>query len=130
MPDIPSLVEVWRSSVDATHDFVSPADLDYYEGQMASDYLPGVDLTVAEVNGVVAGFSGLHGRELAMLFVDADHRGHGVGSALLNDALARIPDLILDVNEQNTRALGLYTSLGFKVEPKPPGRTLFLGAKL
>ena len=36
----------------------------------------------------------------------------------------------LDVNEQNTKALGLYTSLGFKAEPKPPGRTLFLGAKL
>ena len=36
----------------------------------------------------------------------------------------------LDVNEQNTRAHDLYVALGFRAEPKPPGRTLFLGMKL
>jgi len=34
------------------------------------------------------------------------------------------------VNEQNETALGFYESLGFTSEPKPPGRTLFIGRPL
>jgi putative acetyltransferase len=118
--DIPRLVVVWRSSVDATHDFVLPEHLDYYEERMSDEYLPGVDLTVAEVDGEVVGFSGTYDRELAMLFVGAEYRGKGVGSALLADAVSRIPDLTLDVNEQNTQALGFYLKHGFRVAGRSP----------
>jgi putative acetyltransferase len=118
--DIPRLVVVWRSSVDATHDFVLPEHLDYYEERMSDEYLPGVDLTVAEVDGEVVGFSGTDDHELAMLFVCSEYRGKGVGSALLEDALSRIPDLTLDVNEQNTQALGFYLKHGFRVAGRSP----------
>lgn len=118
--DIPRLVVVWRSSVDATHDFVLPEHLDYYEERMGAEYLPGVDLTVAEIGGEVVGFSGIYDRELAMLFVDSEHRGKGVGSVLLKDAISRIPDLKLDVNEQNTQALGFYLKHGFRVAGRSP----------
>lgn len=113
--DTPRLVLVWRSSVDATHHFVLPADLDYYETLMSDVFSPAVDLTVAEVEGEVVGFSGTAGQELAMLFIHADFRGMGVGGALMNDAIARIPNLVLDVNEQNEQAVGFYLHYGFRV---------------
>ena len=36
----------------------------------------------------------------------------------------------LDVNEDNAAALALYEACGFLTEPKPPGRTLFIGRPL
>ena len=36
----------------------------------------------------------------------------------------------LDVNEDNAAALALYEACGFQREPKPPGRTLFIGRPL
>ena len=118
--DIPRLILVWRSSVDATHDFVLPADLDSFETLMADVFSPEVALTVAEIEGEVVGFAGTVEQELAMLFVDADFRGIGVGSALIEHALARIPNLVLDVNEQNAQAIGFYLHHGFRVVGRSP----------
>lgn len=110
-----ALVRIWRSAVEATHDFLTPGDIDFYESRMVGDYLPAVDLTVAEVDGDPAGFSGLADNSLEMLFVDGRHRGHGVGSALLRRAVADHPGLRLDVNEQNPQAVGFYERHGFVV---------------
>ncbi len=118
--DIPRLISVWRSSVDATHHFVLPADLDYYEARMADVFSPDVALTVAEVEGEVVGFCGTVEQELAMLFVDAPHRGIGVGTALIRDVIARISGLVLDVNEQNEQAVGFYFHHGFRVVGRSP----------
>ncbi|WP_430333197.1 GNAT family N-acetyltransferase [Rhodococcus sp. ACT016] len=109
----PALVRIWRSAVEATHHFLSPKDVEFYESRMLSDYLPAVDLTVAEIDGTPAGFSGLAGNSLEMLFVTDAHRGRGVGSALLRRAVADHPDLHLDVNEQNPQAVGFYEHHGF-----------------
>ncbi|WP_280762051.1 GNAT family N-acetyltransferase [Prescottella agglutinans] len=109
----PALVRIWRSAVEATHHFLSPGDVDFYESRMLDDYLPAVDLTVADVDGSPTGFSGLVGNSLEMLFVGAEHRGHGIGSALLRRAVADHPDLRLDVNEQNLQAVGFYERHGF-----------------
>ncbi len=113
--DWPALVRIWRSAVDATHDFLTAEDVVFYESRMVSDYLPAVEVTVAEVDGTPAGFSGLVGSSLEMLFVADTHRGHGVGSALLRRAVADYPDLRLDVNEQNPQAVGFYERHGFVV---------------
>jgi aryl-alcohol dehydrogenase-like predicted oxidoreductase len=106
--------------VDATHTFVAAADIAYFHARIADEYLPGVDLTVAEIDGVVVGFAGMSGRDLAMLFVDAAHRGQGVGIALLKDAMVRAPDLVLDVNEQNPQAIGFYLHHGFRIVGRTP----------
>ncbi|MDH6678341.1 putative acetyltransferase [Rhodococcus sp. LBL1] len=111
----PALVRIWRSAVDATHDFLTTEDIGFYESRMISDYLPAVEVTMADVDGSPAGFSGLVGNSLEMLFVGAEHRGHGVGSALLRRAVADHPDLRLDVNEQNPQAVGFYERHGFVV---------------
>ncbi|MFD0556478.1 putative acetyltransferase [Stackebrandtia endophytica] len=109
----PRLVEVWRSAVEATHDFLTPDDVEYFESRLASDYLPQVDLTVATVAGEIVGFVGLADGGLEMLFVEDEHRGRGIGTLLLRDALARSATLRVDVNEQNERALGFYLRHGF-----------------
>lgn len=109
----PALVSIWRSAVAATHEFLSAEDIDYYEKRLAGEYLGLVELTVADVGGIPAGFSGVADGKLEMLFIDQQHRGHGVGSALLQDAIAKIPGLLVDVNEQNPQAVGFYHHRGF-----------------
>jgi GNAT superfamily N-acetyltransferase len=69
------------------------------------------------------------------LFVEDRARRNGLGRALVATAIERARErgcrrIELDVNEQNTEAVGFYESLGFTTEPKPPGRTLFVSRKL
>jgi GNAT superfamily N-acetyltransferase len=69
------------------------------------------------------------------LFVRESARGAGLGRALVDAAIDLARDrgckrIELDVNEDNTAALALYRACGFTLEPKPPGRTLFLGRPL
>jgi ribosomal protein S18 acetylase RimI-like enzyme len=66
------------------------------------------------------------------LYVRDSARRAGLGSALVKAAIdsARARGcrrIELDVNESNEAALELYRRAGFSTEPKPPGRTLFLG---
>ncbi|MFE5700650.1 GNAT family N-acetyltransferase [Rhodococcus koreensis] len=111
----PALVRIWRSAVEATHDFFTPKDVDFYESRMLSDHFPAVELTVAEVEETPVAFSGLAGNSLEMLFVDSTYRGYGVGSALLLRAIEYHPDLLLDVSEQNPQTVGFYQHYGFVV---------------
>ncbi|MFZ4842966.1 acetyltransferase [Mycetocola saprophilus] len=113
--EYPALMSVWHSAVTATHDFLTPEDIEFYRERIESVYLDAVTLTVATIDDVPVGFSGLAEGSLEMLFVHDDARGSGVGSALLAAAAAAHPDLTIDVNEQNPRALGFYQSRGFAV---------------
>ena len=69
------------------------------------------------------------------LFVREEARGSGLGRALVDAAIERARErgcrrIELDVNEDNSPALALYESSGFSLEPKPPGRTLFVARRL
>ena len=69
------------------------------------------------------------------LYVREDARRSGLGRALVEAALERARErgcrrIELDVNEDNEAALALYAACGFLTEPKPPGRTLFIGRPL
>lgn len=113
--EFPALVEVWRSAVDATHDFLTESDRDEIESHLESDYFPAVTLSVAELDGRPAGFSGVLGGNLEMLFVDAAQHGGGIGTALLNHAIMQHGVVKVDVNEQNESAVGIYARRGFQV---------------
>ncbi len=112
--EYPRLVAVWRTAVDATHDFLAVEDRDAIEARLASDYFPHVELVVAEREGAVVGFAGTAGNRLEMLFVDAAERGHGVGTALLAHVVEHGVTAV-DVNEQNPQAVGFYRRRGFDV---------------
>lgn len=111
--EYPRLVEIWRSAVRATHDFLDEADFARIESHLASDYFPVVTLTVAELNGQPVGFAGVYEDGLEMLFISDSVRGQGIGSALLAEVLAKQAVTKVDVNEQNPGAHGFYLSKGF-----------------
>ncbi|WP_244302984.1 GNAT family N-acetyltransferase [Leucobacter coleopterorum] len=111
--EYPQLVEIWRSAVRATHDFLEESDFERIEANLASAYFPAVTLLVAERGGQSLGFAGIAEGSLEMLFVSDDARGKGVGSALLAEAISHRGVTMVDVNEQNPAALGFYLSRGF-----------------
>lgn len=112
--DYPRLVDIWSTSVLATHDFLQPADYDEIKQQLMPAYFPAVSLykaTHTESQNILGFLGVLHGC-VEMLFIDASARGHGVGTTLLNYAVYDLGATTLDVNEQNTQAVGFYLHYG------------------
>ncbi len=63
----------------------------------------------------IAGYLALDDSEIGSLFVHANHRGKGIGAALLNFALSKIQlNASLHVVSSNTPAKKLYLKQGFK----------------
>ncbi|ANY23706.1 GNAT family N-acetyltransferase [Gordonia terrae] len=118
--DTDRLVAVWRSAVEATHHFLTPADIDGLASRLARDFFPAVELVVAEVGGVIVGFSGTADNRLEMLFVDSAAHGRGIGTVLLDHAVERVGIDELDVNEQNPGAVEFYRRRGFDQVGRSP----------
>jgi GNAT superfamily N-acetyltransferase len=79
------------------------------------------DTTVAEVDGVVAGFIMVDDDEVEQVFVDAGHRGSGVAAELLAEAERQVAgnghaSAWLAVVEGNARARRFYERLGWHDE--------------
>jgi len=81
--EFPRLVEIWRSAVDATHDFLREEDVIELQSQLEASYLSRVEVFVAEIDGEPMGFAGINDTNLEMLFVHADALHQGIGTALL-----------------------------------------------
>ncbi|MFB7844996.1 GNAT family N-acetyltransferase [Microbacterium sp. NPDC056052] len=111
--EYPRLVDIWRSAVGATHDFLADEDFARIESKLASAYFPAVTLVVAELDEQPVGFAGAADGSLEMLFVADDARGSGVGTLLLQHVIDHLAVTRVDVNEQNAGALGFYLSRGF-----------------
>ncbi|GAB5447906.1 GNAT family N-acetyltransferase [Gymnodinialimonas sp.] len=68
---------------------------------------------VAEVDGAVAGFCGVHEGWLEQLYIHPDHQGQGLGSAFIAWAKDGARHLQLWVFEQNHAARAFYAGHGF-----------------
>ncbi|MBC9934492.1 acetyltransferase [Chitinophaga qingshengii] len=114
--DYPEMVRIWESAVTATHDFLTQEDFDHIKGLLADAFFPQVDtyLLLNEAGKPLA-FLGVQADMLEMLFVDNDARGKGVGRNLVNYAIASLKIRKVDVNEQNSQAVGFYEKMGFSV---------------
>lgn len=115
--DHPGLLVIWRQAVEATHDFLTPADIDAIE-QDVTRYLPQLpDVRLAEdtERGTIVGFAAAEGDFVHMLFVDPQAQGQGVGTRLLESVTDGRESVRVDVNEQNPFALAFYTARGFSV---------------
>ncbi len=112
--DYPRLVEIWESAVSATHDFLKHEDFLYYKQQLPT-YFKYVSLFGYEHDGLLTGFVGVADGNIEMLFVDDGSRGKGVGRRLVGYAVDNLKAVTVDVNEQNTQAVGFYEHVGFKV---------------
>lgn len=111
--DYPRVLEVRESSVRATHDFITEADIQFYKVQI-TDALPQVSVRacVRDFNQIVAGFIAVSSEKIDMLFVHPAWRSAGIGKRLVCYAIDGLGATIVDANEQ---ALGFYKKLGFRV---------------
>ena len=112
--DYPRLIEIWESAVLNTHDFLKEEDFLYYKKQLPV-YFQYVTLVGFEQEGILAGFMGIAEENLEMLFVDNEYRGTGIGKKLIAYATANLHVTKVDVNEQNTQAVGFYKYMGFNL---------------
>lgn len=116
-PDLlEALVVLWRESVEATHDFLGPEDIERIAGYVPQAIESVPHLAVAkDTQGTLLGFVGVDGDTVEMLFVHPKARGNGTGARLLNYATGSCDATKLDVNEQNEQARGFYERMGFEV---------------
>ncbi|MBT8765536.1 GNAT family N-acetyltransferase [Metapseudomonas boanensis] len=109
------LVEVWESAVRATHHFLTEDDIQFFKPLVRDAYLDTVKLAcVRDGEGRITGFIGTHKIGVEMLFVDPAQHGYGIGRSLLRHALDQGASQV-DVNEQNSQAVGFYQHMGFEI---------------
>ena len=112
------VLDIWRSAVDDSHDFLSAQDREAIEQEVIS-FLPQAPLQLAvDELGQIAGFMLLDGGHMEALFVDPQFKRRGMGRLLVQHALKAHPHLTLDVNAQNTAARRFYEQLGFVVQTR------------
>ena len=105
------LLDIWRQAVDATHDFLAPADRSAIDAEVAA-FLPQAPAWLATDPGDRAiGFMLIDGTHMDALFIDPDWHGQGVGRRLVEHALSLHSTLTTDVNEQNRRAMAFYEAM-------------------
>ena len=113
--DLDALYAIWRGAVEATHDFLSAADLDFYAGLLRRSYLPQGGFTVAVAgDGMPVAFMRMDGDMIEALFVAPSHHGQGIGRLLVGRAAEGRATVLVDVNEQNLGACAFYRRLGFR----------------
>ncbi|KRU28228.1 GNAT family acetyltransferase [Clostridium sporogenes] len=112
--DMDNILNVWESSVRATHTFLKEEDIISIKPQVKEgvDYVSKL-LCVRDEKGVIQAFMGVHQSKIEMLFVDSNNRGNGIGKKLIDYAINVLNAKFVDVNEQNTQGVGFYKYMGF-----------------
>jgi putative acetyltransferase len=114
--DYHDILAVWESSVRASHHFLSESDIQFYKPLILAEYLPTLDLYgIRHTLGGLAGFIGISGCKIEMLFVHPDDFRKGSGKVLCRFATEELGVSEVDVNEANHQALIFYGKLGFLV---------------
>lgn len=110
------LTDIWEASVRATHTFLTEVDIAALR-QYVPDALRAVEhLTVLlDDNGQPAGFCGVDGRRLELLFLHPDMIGKGAGRLLVQHTFDEYQVNEVCVNEQNPTAAAFYRRMGFVV---------------
>lgn len=111
---IAQLVEVWESSVRATHHFLSDAEVEQIKQYVPQALTEVAHLFVAQQGEQSVGFMGIEKDSLEMLFLAPQARGKGLGKQLLQEGIVRGVRR-LTVNEQNPQARIFYEHMGFRV---------------
>ena len=119
--DVPRALEIWRSAVDATHQFLSAADRAEIDTLVAKQFLPNAQLWIAaDDSDRPMGFLVIDQAKIEALFVDPAVHGRGYGSLLVDHATSMEPKLTVDAHEHASNALGFYLSRGFRIVGRSP----------
>lgn len=110
------VVDVWESSIRATHHFLKEEDIQYFKPLILNKYLDAVELRCVRNNEKkIVGFIGVAEQNLEMLFIAPEYRGKKIGKILLDYSIDNLNVTKVDVNEQNEQAVGFYKHYGFEV---------------
>lgn len=110
------LTEIWERSVRATHLFLSNSEVEIIKAYVPQALNDVPRLVIAEEHpGIPAGFMGVDGQKLEMLFLSPEARGKGFGRKLFQYGMDRYGVSELAVNEQNPQARGFCEHMGFRV---------------
>lgn len=113
-----NILEVWESSVRATHHFLTENDINALKPEVKKGAEFVEYLYCIKSSSKIIAFLGIHDCKIEMLFVDAAERGKGLGNALVNYAVENLCVKAVDVNEQNPQAVGFYQHMGFAVSSR------------
>ena len=109
------LLDIWESSVRATHLFLSDAEIKSIKKYVPQTMEKAEHLTVStDDSGKATAFMGISGERLEMLFVSSEARGTGIGKHLLLHGIQNHGIREVTVNEQNPQAIGFYEHMGFE----------------
>ncbi len=110
------LLNVWESSVKATHLFLSESEIETIKKYVPQALKKIPFLVIAQnEKQIPVGFMGIAGQHLEMLFISEKERGKGLGRELLKYGIENYSVHDLAVNEQNPLAKGFYEHMGFEV---------------
>ena len=110
------IVDLWETSVRATHHFLDEAAIQFFKPLILNEFLQAVDLYYFKDEwGIITGFLGVADGKIEMLFVHPNQFGKGTGKKLLLFANEKLGANHVDVNEQNEQAVGFYKHMGFEV---------------
>lgn len=113
---IEQLLNVWESSVKATHLFLSEDEIENIKKYVPQALKEIPYLVIMENDHQIpVGFMGIVEQHLEMLFIAHEERGKGLGKALLTYGIEKYSVKDLAVNEQNPLAKGFYEHMGFEV---------------
>lgn len=110
------LLEVWESSVRATHLFLSNDEIKSIKKYVPQALNDITHLIIAKDEaGSPVAFMGIENGTLEMLFISSEERGRGLGKRLIQYGIKRYAVERLAVNEQNPQDKGFYEHMGFRV---------------
>ncbi|WP_134494847.1 acetyltransferase [Microvirga pakistanensis] len=110
-----TMFNIWRTAVQATHNFLSESDFEFFSNMVRNDYLPHCRFwVVVDASDAPVAFMGMTGSMIDALFVAPDQHGRGIGRLLVEHARGLEDGLAVDVNEQNEGARVFYRRMGFK----------------
>ena len=113
---IEQLLDVWESSVKATHLFLNENEIENIKKYIpqALRELPHL-IIIENENQIPVGFMGIVEQHLEMLFISDEERDKGLRKELLKYGLEKYFVNDLAVNEQNPLAKRFYEHMGFRI---------------
>ena len=113
---IKELLNVWESSVRATHNFISNEEIEKIK-EYVPQALAGISNLIVETdeNEKPISFMGIEENKLEMLFIKNSERRKWIGKKLLNYGIEKYGVNKVTVNDDNPQAKCFYEHMGFKV---------------
>lgn len=114
--DFEPLLAMWRAVSEATYTWLPGHTEAEDRAYLRDEIVAKSAITVAHEEDRLVGFLARQGDLVDRLYVAVDAQGRGIGTALLDGALAARPDgLRLFTHQRNTPARRFYEARGFRV---------------